>query len=331
MDRRGRNPEEARRSPRPWIVLVLALSGGPLLACAQIAALPELSLATPEDASPEPGADATPERAADARTDAGADAGADAGPRCWFDDAFERDVVELGSLNVRGTVTSVQLTADEQLAAVSSFVSGLGSTTQTSWAVFTLRRQPSGLYEDQRQEMVGAYAALREDGLAMVVVPSSDGRGPLKEYGRPRLDAAFGAIGEISALSAYYEKHHPIYVGSDALFLDAQRTGASPMQLVRLTRSGGVFQGPEVIEGLPAAARNVVPTRDMVGLYFSTCSADQKCTPYRARSLRGLEYGAVEVLFEVGADFRPRWVSHDGCRLYGTRASRPVMAVKLPR
>ncbi len=311
------------------------LGGGSLLfcACAWIADLPELSPAPSLDAALElredAGADADADAvdALEASVDAPVDALTDGGLRCGFGNAFDPNVDEQSSLNIGGAVTSLQLTADEQVAAVSTVVPN--PIPPKPW-VFTLHRQPSGLYDGERQDVPGAHAALREDGLALVVAPSSNGGSLLKEYGRARQEDMFTEVGDIDALRSFFDKHHPYYVGNDILFLDARKARASdPRRIYRLTRQdAGDFQFPEPLAGLAEGASTPVPTRDLGGLYFSICSS--RCRAFRAQALGALRYGAVAELSELG-DFRPTWISHNGCRLHGTRAGRPVIAFKLPR
>lgn len=334
-----RGGEPARRTVRALSAVAtlaaLLAAGG----CALIAGVPDVELApAATDASTDTSV-SPPDRdgaAADASIDTSpvVDATIDAGPRCRFEDAFERDVVEIGSLNVRGMCQSVHFTSDEKLAAVTSFVSGLGPTPETSWALFTLGRSAPGTYDGQVQHMVGASVAFRDDGLALVVSPDLEGKGALKEYGRPRLDAAFSATGDVTSLASFDTKRNPIFVGPDVVYLDAKRTPSTASQVFRLTRVAGKLENPQGIDGLPAGAETPVPTRDGEVLYFSTCNPDAgtRCAPFRSKrtSPGGLVYGSVEPMTELG-DFRPRWLSLDGCRLYGTRANRPAVATKLPR
>lgn len=321
----------ARTSLALPVALAVALLGA---GCALIAGVPDLELAP---GASDGGADARDPSPADGATSADGGDGAtsvDAGPRCRFEDAFERDVTEIGSLNVRGTCSSVGFTADEKVAAVASFVNGLGATAETSWALFTLVRTTSPTtYENQVQQLVAGSAALRDDGLAIVVSPDTDGRGALKEYARPRLDAVFAASGEVAALASFESKRNPAYQDADTVFIDGRRTAGAALRVFRLARSGGALEGAQEIDGLPADAGTPVPSRDGAWLYVSVCNAGDagtRCTPYRAKRSAGTTFGAAEPLGELG-DFRPRWLSTDGCRLYGTRQQRPAFASKLPR
>jgi len=328
----GRSPRALARAA--GLVVACAAAAG----CALIAGVPDVELApaagdaTADTTALPPPADAGADTIPDTSSPDGADAAVDAGPRCRLEDAFERDVVEIGSLNVRGMCASVAFTADEKLAAVSSFVNGLGPTPETSWALFTLTRSAPSTYGGQIQQMVAASAAMRDDGLALVVAADTEGKGPLKEYARPRLDAAFASTGDIASLASFDTKRNAAYASADSVFFDGKRTAASAPQIFRLTRAGGALEAPQALDGLPAGAETPVPTRDVEWLYFSTCNPDAgtRCAPFRAKRTSGTTYGSVEPMTELG-DFRPRWVSVDGCRLYGTRANRPAVATKLPR
>ena len=147
-----------RASP---VLAALVLLGSAVAGCALIAGVPDVDLA-PSIAD----SGARPPSDADDTLDEGT---LDSGPRCRSEDAFERGVVEIGSLNVRGRCGSVHLTADENVAAVSSFVDGLSPSPESSWAVFTLTRSGAGTYGSQMQQMMAGSAALRDDGLALVV------------------------------------------------------------------------------------------------------------------------------------------------------------------
>ena len=334
----GRTVNRARALARAG---ALGLVASALVGCALIAGVPDVELASSvadgsaDTRAPEPERDA---ELVDANGDAQAptlDARVDAGPRCRFEDAFERDVVEIGSLNVRGMCGSVHFTADEKVAAVSSFVNGLGPTPESSWALFTLVKSAPTTYDGQVQQMVAGSAAFLDDGLALVVSPDTDGKGALKEYARPRLDGVFASTGDVTSVATFDVKKNPIFVGPDTIFLDGKRTPTSATQMFRLTRVAGKLESPQGIEGLPAGAETPVPTRDAEALFFSVCNPDAgtRCSAHRAKRTTpgaGTTYGDVEPLAELG-DFRPRWVSVDGCRLYGTRANRPAVATKLPR